>query len=319
MPVPPVRRPHDVARAVCASISLIEGSVMEELLKFRNELMAPGMRVSAKFAVLYTSGWLVLWLEGTDEAVEDALQRAARDPRNEHQKLLHRSRGPAQLRDRVMVASTQTPLRPTQYARWVLHMLDEGRHLEPVEIWNRLGAPCVIDKSNTPARPVQQFALIAAGDHGPVEVLRQLSEYFKSPVVYQRFGVAQRHSPDMGSAYVDVPVKNGAARVRVMSGTAMARSAVRESMPRLDAIIMLIGGKPMMVVELATNVAKALIPLEERPKVWLAGAPGEPTTACLRLLAQFGIEAKASPLGGATRNDLLGLLAGAGLSPVIGR
>ncbi|MEJ6023933.1 hypothetical protein [Ramlibacter sp. PS4R-6] len=313
------RDDREVTRAVCASLSRVEGSVMQELLKLRNELVAPGARVRVKYAVLYTSGWLVLWVEGSEDAVRKAIARAAADPRNEHQKLLHFSRGPAGLADRVLVATTQTTLRPTQFARWVVHLIDEGAGMEPSEIWNRLGAPCLIDRSPQPQRPVQQYAFIAADDHGPVDQLRRLGEHFKSPVVYQRFGVAQHRSPDMGMAYVDVWVRRGPARIRLLSGAAMARSAVRHSMPPLDAIILLLGGRPLAVVELVTNVAKALLPLERPPKVWVAGAPGEPTSASLRLLEQLGVAAEEAPLPGTGRNDLVGLLAAAGLKPVANR
>ena len=292
---------------------------MTQLLSIRNNLAAPGTRARAKYAVLYTSGWFVLWLEGSDAVVDEALQRAAADSRNEHQKLLHRSHGPPSLRERVIVASTQTPLKPTQFARWILHMQAEGQSVEPVEIWNRLGAPCLLEISSQPQpRPAQHFAFIADDDHGPVDQLRKLGERYASPVIYQRFGVARSNSPDMGMAYVDVPVQAGAARVRVLSGRAMGRAAVRHSMPPHDALVLLIGNRPEATIQLATHLAQALRPFEKLPKVWLGGATGEPVAACVRLLAQVGVVAQDAPLSGNARSDLPALLQVAGLSPLQG-
>ena len=82
-----------VTRAVCASVSRIDGSVMDQLLSIRNELCGPGIRNRARFALLYTSGWFVLWVEGSEAAIDAVLKHAAADSRNEHQKLLQSSRG----------------------------------------------------------------------------------------------------------------------------------------------------------------------------------------------------------------------------------
>jgi hypothetical protein len=118
---------REVTRTVVACVSRLDGPVMDHLLRVRNELTAPdAAAASAKFAILYTSGWFVMWVEGSDEAVDYAVRRVALDPHNEDQKLLHRSRGRAGLRERVMVVATQTPLNPSEFSRWIAHMSDEG-------------------------------------------------------------------------------------------------------------------------------------------------------------------------------------------------
>jgi hypothetical protein len=305
---------HEVARAMSASVWRMDGAPMEHLLKVRNEI-GPHAPSLAKYGILYTSGWFVLWTEGRNETIVDgAMARAGMELRNEQQVVLHRSRGPARLHERIIVAATQTPLRATEFARWVMHMRDEGPSLEPVDIWNRLGAPCLIDPSKRPCtRPVQQFALIAADDHGPVDRLRALSERFTSPIVYQRFGVAQLRSPDMGMAYVDLPMRGGAARVRVMSGRAMSRPAVRNSMPELEAIVVLVGQRPAATIELVTNVAQAVQRMQRQPIIWLAGATGDLAVACARLLERFAVPSRIVPAADTARQDLLAMLGLVGL------
>lgn len=308
------RPKSEVARAVCASIARVDAPPMEYLLRVRDEVLAEVPLGAAKYAILHTSGWFVLWVEGRSEIVEQALSRAASELGNEKQVVLHRSNGPGRLRDRIVVATTQTPLRASEFARWVMQLRDDGPALEPVDIWNRLGAPCLIEAAQRlGGRPAQQFALIAADDHGPVDQLRHLSERFASPIIYQRFGLAHLHSPDMGMAYVDIPARGGAARIRVMSGRSMARSTVRDSMPTLDAIVLLIGRRPTALVELASNIGKAVSRLEHPPVVWLAGASGEMMRACMQLLEQHGVSAQPVP-DTVTSAEILALLGSVGLS-----
>lgn len=299
---------HEVTRAVAASISRMEGSVMDQLLAIRNEICSY-RRARVNYAAVYTSGWFIVWVEGSDDAVARALQALGSDPRNEHQKLLHKSRGPATLHERVVVATTQTPLRPTEFAKWVLHMKDQGRFMEPREIWNRLGAPCLVDRMGRPCtRPTQQYALVAADDHGPVDQLRRIGERFQTPVIYQRFGLARSHSPDLGMAYVDVPTGEGAARVRVLTRRAIAQASVRRSMPTVEALVLMVGNRPAAAIELATHVADTVRTLAEPPKVWLVGPAGEPTEACARLLERCGVRAQLAPQDSRGRVDLHELL-----------
>ena len=183
---------REVARTVVACVSRVDGAVMEHLLRVRNELMSPeAADRSARFAILYTSGWFVMWVEGSDDAVDYAVRRVALDARDEERKVLHHSRGPAGLLERVMVVTTQTPLTPSEFARWIGHMSDEGASLEPVDIWQRLGAPCLIDSSTRPCRrPQQQFVLIAADDHGPVDQLREIGLRYARPNRWYTIGLA---------------------------------------------------------------------------------------------------------------------------------
>src|SRR3954471_1355818 len=185
---------ESITRAVCASISRIEGSVMDQLMAVRNDLCGPESKSRTRVALFYISGWLVMLAEGSEAGVDAALQRAAEDPRNHHQKLLHRSRGPASLHDRIVVASTQSRMRPSQFANWVMHMKNEGASLEPMDIVNRLAAPCLVDASRHPCtRPLRQIAFVGTDDQAAVDPLRKLGDRFASPVIYQRFAFARQH------------------------------------------------------------------------------------------------------------------------------
>ncbi|HEY8049005.1 MAG TPA: hypothetical protein VIE63_07505, partial [Ramlibacter sp.] len=90
-------------------------------------------------------------------------------------------------------------------------------------------------------------------------------------------------------------------------------AGVRNSMPAVDAIVLLAGNRPAAIVELAQNIAKAVKGLDRTPAVWLAGVSGEPAAACARLLDQFGIAAHAVPEHVSAYKDLQDLLETVGL------
>ena len=63
-------KPAEVTRVICASVSLVTGSVMDELFAIRNRVCGTTGRVpGVRGALLYASGWFIFWLEGEHEAV----------------------------------------------------------------------------------------------------------------------------------------------------------------------------------------------------------------------------------------------------------
>src|SRR6478735_7892926 len=89
----PSRVPAETVRVICASVSLVQGSVMDQLFEMRNRLCAEGSNPVVKTALLHTSGCLAFWFEGPGPAVQKVLQRVAEDPRHERFMVIHRSRG----------------------------------------------------------------------------------------------------------------------------------------------------------------------------------------------------------------------------------
>jgi len=118
--------------------------------------------------------------------------------------------------------------------------------------------------------------------------------------VYQRFGVAQRHSPDMGSAYVDVAREGRRRACAGDVGQANGPFGRARTMPKLDAIIMFDRRRPTVVVEPSRpNVAKGAGPVEAAPEGLdcRCGRKNRSRPA-IRLMALFGIEAEGIAAGG---------------------
>jgi hypothetical protein len=156
-------------------------------------------------------------------------------------------------------------------------------------------------------------ALVAADEHGPVDQLRKIGERCASPVIYQRFGLARSHSPDMGMAYVDVPTETGPARLRLLTRRALAQVSVRQSMPTIESLVLLVGSRPASAIELAASVADAVKGAAHAPQVWLIGPAGEPTESCARLLERCGVPARIGPPEIDGRVDLMTVLPAVGL------
>jgi hypothetical protein len=266
------RQPPEITRVICASMSLVNGSVMDELFRIRNRACDDTARVpGVRGALLYGSGWFVFWLEGEQGAVEAMLRRAAADPRNAHQKIVHRSRGPAMLTETMTLASTQGADAPEAFARRIYRAkgdFDAGRVREPLELWCELSAPCSFTRATgMPVMPDQHVGIVAAADSGPIDALRKLGERYGSKVVYQRFASSKRLSADVGCAYVDVPSGQRVRRIQLLSRRALGYRIVRHSLSGLDALLMMLGTRPQPALELASGVASLMDELPRPPAI----------------------------------------------------
>jgi hypothetical protein len=263
----------EVTRLICASVSQVQGSVMTEMFAIRAshcKSVKSGAASPIRAALLHVSGWFVLWLEGPEEAVEEARRRAAQDPRNNHQKVIHKSRGPATLTESLSVATTQLPISPSVFGHHVLQI--RSHHAEPAALWQRLCAPCIAGPtSNLPAVPHQHVALLAADDNGPIDLLRSLGERNGASVAYQRFASGNLNSADVGVAYVDLRMKSCTRRILLLSRRALGYALVRQSLVGLDALVLVLGNRQSAATELAHGVANCLEAIGRQPTVHLVG------------------------------------------------
>src|SRR6185436_10066793 len=100
-------------RILGASLWNRPGSVLDDLLQGRAWFSRVHDESGVRMAFLSTGAWLVLWLEGTPAAVEQAWQRALEHQAHRRPRLLHRSLGAPTLREPVHIASLYTQEKPT--------------------------------------------------------------------------------------------------------------------------------------------------------------------------------------------------------------
>lgn len=250
----------EVTRVICVSRSLVQGSVMTELFVARNRMCMPEIDLQVRAALLYSGGCFVLWVEGAEDAVQAFVKRAAADPRNERQIVIHRSQGEATLVEPLAVATVQGLDDDRAFERRVRRLQtdqDHGVHYRPADIWRSLVAPCRAMPQDRAVRfPHRHLALVSAEDNGPIDLLRKLAERFESRVCYQRFAGAKPNTTDVGLAYVDLHDGHGVCRIHLLSRRALGHAMVVQSLQGLGEIVMLMGTRPSAAIELSSAVVE---------------------------------------------------------------
>jgi len=260
-----------VPRVLRASVSCVSGSVMEELFAARERAFAEPVE-GLNGSLMYSSGWFLLWLEGSDEAVDTVLKRSARRLRLHTQpRIIHRSKGPATLREPLTLLTTQWPETPGEFARRIETVEHTSPALEPHEIWRRLAEPCALGDGEPPRR----VALVGADDTRSIDLVRKLADSFRVPMVYQRFANSDRTSRDVGAAYVDLPIDGEPTRVQVLSRRALGHRMVRESLKGVQKLAVLLGPRPTSAIELADSVAGFVQATAQAPHIDLVGQSPE--------------------------------------------
>lgn len=283
-------RARTVTRLICASVSKVEGSVMDQLFEVRDALEQRPAPARVHAALMHASGWFVLWLEGPAAEVEAERERAAQDSRNANQIVIHHSTGPALLDESFVAAAVQGTDTPAAFARRIHRIRDDhkrGLDRGPDQAWKLLQSPCML--AHAPGewrRPQRLVAMVAADDMPSVETLRKLGDRFDTPVVYQRFAGPKSRTIDSGVAYVDIA--NGAQvhRVRLLSRRALARPMLRRCLGGADAFVVLVGQRPSATVSLASTVATAVRSLPPAVVIYLVASTGAIALSFAQLLQQ---------------------------------
>jgi len=260
-----------VTRVLRASVSCVSGSVMEELFAARERAFdEPVQGLNA--SLMHSSGWFLLWLEGSDEAVDTVLKRSTKRLRLHTQpRIIHRSKGPAMLKEPLTLLSTQWPETPGEFAKRIDAVEQAMPALEPHEAWRRLAEPCTLGD----IAPPRKVALVGSDDMRSIDLVRKLADSFRVPMVYQRFANSDRATRDVGAAYVDLPIDGDPTRVQVLSRRALGHRMVRESLKGIEKLAVLLGPRPQSAIELADSVAGFVHASSQVPEIDLVGQSPE--------------------------------------------
>ncbi|MEJ6024018.1 hypothetical protein [Ramlibacter sp. PS4R-6] len=298
--------PKIVTRVLRASVSRISGSVMEALFDARER--AVNERVEGLHAsLMYSSGWFLLWLEGSDEAVDTVLARSSKKLRKHVQpRIIHRSKGAATLKEALTVMTTQWPETPADFARRIEAVEHARPLLEPKEMWRRLAEPCALGE----AHPARRVALVGADDTRSIDFVRKLADRFGAPMVYQRFANSDLTTRDVGAVYVDLPIDGEPTRVQVLSRRALGHRMVRESLRNVQKIAVVLGPRPGSAIELADSVAGFVHAVPAVPEIDLIGQCAETAHSVSEYLCRQVKRAITHRVSEATEANLLEVLFG---------
>ncbi len=265
-----------VLRVICASLALVNGSVMEELLAMRELVSSFNVAVGVRSALLYSSGWFFQWYEGPAEGVEKALRVAQSDKRHGRMRVLHRSVGAATLDEPLQIATTQSLDKPTDVARR-LFRLQQGQALEvsaqPHELWMQLVAPpCRPGPDRAESALVQRHVVaVTSGNSGAVDLVRSIGQRVGVPVTYQRFATGAPRAADVGAVYVDLPGSFQVMRLQALSRRSLSHAMVRLMLSDVQCVLLLLGEHVDSSRALAGDVGSLLQRLALRPSLRLAG------------------------------------------------
>ena len=249
-------------------------SAVGALLARRREWRQRAGQSGVRTALLYASGWLVQWHEGSDSAVAAEWQRLRADPllRNAH--LLHSSTGPGVLREPVQLTSLHAPETPGDVAHR-LHALareqEQGWQAEPAQIWQALGAPCRLGRVGVLGRVGPRELLAVAGeDNEAVDLVRLLAQDHGVQVAYQRYADCNLERRDVGGAYADVPrAGNRVTRVQVLPRRALENGALLRGVAHIDRLLVMLGADGRRGRAMLAEVAQLLHTLPRAPEVQL--------------------------------------------------
>jgi hypothetical protein len=294
----------NVTRVLRASLSRVSGSVMDELFAVRERAInepVEGLRAS----LMHSSGWFLLWLEGSDEAVDTVIGRSSKKLRLDAQpRVIHRSRGPATLDEPFTILTTQWPETPADFARRIESVEHARQAVEPRELWRRLAEPCVMDAVHPPRR----IALVGTDDTRSIDFARKLAERFNAPMVYQRFANSDLATRDVGAAYVDLPIDGQTTRLQVLSRRALGHRMVRESLKGVQKLAVWLGPRPAMAIELADSVAGFVQSTSTVPEIDLVAQCAEEARSVREYLSRQFRRALPGRVAEATESQLVEVL-----------
>ncbi len=260
----------EFVRALRVSRSQVGGSVMDEMFAARARACGTQRVPGLCGALLYSSGWFVLWLEGNADVVDAFLARSAGHACHFDARIVHRSAGRRTLDEPLTLTTTQGRESVAAFGRRIEAVTGAAAALEPCEMWRLLSEPCTIS-ADPVAEPSRRIALIAADDNRSIDVVRRLADRCGRPMVYQRFATSELRTRDMGAAYVDIVLDGEPTRVRVLSRRSLGHRMVQQSLQGVQRLALLLGARPSSAIGLAAAVAGLLHAAALSPEIELVG------------------------------------------------
>lgn len=278
-----------VKRHLSASLWTPQGSAVEELLRVRRSLPALPAGTGLRIALLNAGGWIVQWLEG-DEAAAAPVQAHLRSVLGlRHERPLHSSTGPVTLREPFQLVSVHSHEKSTDVARR-LHLMqrerEQGWGCQPLEAWQVLAAPCMLDASScSEAVGRSDVVLVASDDNVAVESVRWLAQDLQARMAYQRYAGGDALRGDLGGAYVDVARElSVVTRVRAIPRRALVPGHELLGVRNLRRLVLLLDGGSGRVEAVCAEAVRFLAGASSLPEVSIVTDRGDVAQQALRAL-----------------------------------
>jgi len=266
-----------VLRLIYASVSRLQGPVLAEMRRIRDQAGRRNGPEGVRVALLHKAGWFVQWAEGPESAIDGLIGRVATDPRHHGLQVLHRSVGRRRLFKPWIGAIAQGDDGPSVMASRVAR-LARAQELhptqEPAQVWALLCAPPQADMPR-PGGAKLRVMLLSARGRQAFDLLRWLSEKYRRPLVARRFAAAADDVPDVASDYLDLSHEDvpGGLRLIAQARQSLSMGVAHAFIPDHGAIVLWLDGDAGHNRKLTERLLKVCDQVQHRPVIVGLGVP----------------------------------------------
>lgn len=269
-----------VQRLIYASVSQVEGSVLDEMRRIREHAVRNNAPHGLRVALLHMGGCFVEWIEGPGHAIDGLLERVSRDWRHHSLRVIHRSAGQARLKRPWIGAIVQASEGADDFAArlqaW--HRRHEaGEEHEPARVWLDLCSPPAHDMPRS-GEGFQRAMLLSARRAEAFDLLHWLSVVSARQLVRRRFAASAEDVSDVESDYLDLPaLGDGGVRLIANARRGLAMGVAHAFMPDHEAIVLILDEDADANVRLVDRVLDVCRQTRHAPAIIGLGTHGSVT------------------------------------------
>lgn len=281
-----------VSRLIYASVSLVDGPVLEEMRRIRDHAVVHNLAQGIRVALLYMNGWFVEWIEGPEAAIQALLNRVAQDRRHQGLRVIHNSFGRPRLFKPWIGAIVQSSERRDAFGLRVFALQDRfesGEQLEPASVWLNLCSPPATNM-RTSLGGYPRVMLLSARGAKVFDLLQWLARTGSHELVRRRFAGAAADAPDVESDLLDLP-EQGPKGLRLIANArkGLAMGMTHAFLPDYAAVVLLLSGEARANQRIVDRVLSACRQVHHVPTLVGLGTQEELTNDLMEQVERQGL------------------------------
>jgi Sensors of blue-light using FAD len=270
----------EVGRLIYASISAVDGPVLDELRRIRDHAVVHNREHQLRVALMHRCGWFVEWIEGPPEGIPALMARVSTDERHRSLKIVHESVGRPRL-FKPWIGSIAEPSESAgEFARRVMALHErhlKGKGYEPASVWRSLCSPLPGHVEVAAAREgsYQRVMMMSAARTDAFALLHWVARHADRPVVHRRFAGAAGDALDVESDYVDLPDQSAQGRRLIANARkGLAMGMTHAFLPDYAALVIVLDTDAQRNEHLLDRTLTACGQVHHQPAIIGLGADG---------------------------------------------
>ena len=269
---------QDVGRLIYASISSVDGPVLDEMRRIRDHAVVHNAEHGIRVALMHRCGWFVEWIEGPRDGIQALMARVSLDERHRSLEVVHESVGKPRLFKPWIGSIAEASESTGEFARRVMAL--HGRHIkgkgyEPASVWRSLCSPLPGHVEVAAAREgsYQRVMMMSAARTDAFALLHWVSRHTDRPVAHRRFAGAARDALDVESDYLDLPDQAAQGRRLIANARkGLAMGMTHAFLPDYAAVVILLDADAQRNELLLERILTACQQVHHQPAVIGLGA-----------------------------------------------